>query len=469
MKSMVDGKYQIQVKITIRSKIFALLILNLVFFSGTVFANSAPVVTNVTAEQHVQDVLIRYDLSDANDDLCIVSVQGSDDNGLTWDVPVTTLSSDVGPNIPSGTGKHIIWHCQQDLPRIFGTQYKICVIADDGIETGSAVSPTFSIDTRQNAWCEGADINLNGNINFLDLALLAAYWLKVRTEPPPDMVFIPGGEFLMGDHHDGMSEALPVHAVFVDSFYMGRYEITHQQYCNYLNSAYMKGLVQVIGGAVYPTGGGRVYCSTTASSSYSCITWDGSSFGVVPAKEDHPMADVTWYGAAAYCNWRSQEEGYQQCYNLSTWECDFSKNGYRLPTEAEWEYAARGGEHSPYYRYPWGDNIDGSKANYSNSGDPYETGSYPWTTPVDYYPANGYGLYDMAGNVWDWCNDWYSATYYGSSPYDNPTGPAFGMGRVLRGGCWFFGADTCRIAIRFNIGPSGRSSSGGFRVVLGSG
>ena len=135
------------------------------------------------------------------------------------------------------------------------------------------------------------------------------------------------------------------------------------------------------------------------------------------------MADVTWYGAAAYCNWRSQEEGYQQCYNLSTWECDFSKNGYRLPTEAEWEYAARGGEHKPYYRYPRSNSIDGSEANYWSSGDPYETGSYPWTTPVDYYPANGYGLYDMAGNVWDWCNDWYSDTYYSSSPYNNPTGP----------------------------------------------
>lgn len=179
------------------------------------------------------------------------------------------------------------------------------------------------------------------------------------------------------------------------------------------------------------------------------------------------MADVSWYGAAAYCNWRSQQEGYQQGYDLSTWEYDFSKNGYRLPTEAEWEYAARGGEHNPYYRYPWSNSIDGSKANYSSSGDPYETGSYPWTTPGDYYPANGYGLYDMAGNVWDWCNDWYSDTYYSSSPYNNPTGPVSGFERVLRGGCWFFPTGYCRVAYRsYPFYPGGSSSSGGFRVVL---
>lgn len=304
----------------------------------------------------------------------------------------------------------------------------------------------------------------DGRVDWLDFARLAEYWLIYV---PPDMVLIPGGEFLMGDHHDGMGPSLPVHAVYVDSFYMSRYKIINQQYCDFLNSAYMQGLVQVSSGVVYPTGGGNPYCDTTVSAPYSRITWNGSSFGVVPGKKDHPMADVSWYGAVAYCNWRSQQEGYQQGYDLSTWEYDFSKNGYRLPTEAEWEYAARGGEHNPYYRYPWGDSIDGSKANYSNSGDPYETGSYPWTTPVDYYPANGYGLYDMAGNVWDWCNDWYSDTYYSSSPYNNPTGPVSGSKRVLRGGCWFFGADYCRVALRFYpFHPGGRSSSGGFRVVL---
>ena len=140
------------------------------------------------------------------------------------------------------------------------------------------------------------------------------------------------------------------------------------------------------------------------------------------------MVEVSWYGSAAYGNWRSTQDGRDPSYNLSTWECNFDANGYRLPTEAEWEYAARGGEHDPYYRYPWGDTIDGSMANYRESGDPYETGPYPWTTPVGHYDGNqtppgvdmgnGYGLYDVAGNVYERCNDWYSSTYYGSSPYE---------------------------------------------------
>lgn len=447
--------------------ILTVTVISMLTMYGVVFANSAPVVSNVSASQQGNDsklVDIYYDLADADGNSCTISLEVSDNSGLTWEVAAVSFTGDVGPGVAPGIGKHIVWDCGVDLPRIYGRAYKLRVTADDGQSSGRASSDAFIIDNRDNAWCEGADINLDGQVNFKDFAIVARYWLKNRV--PSDMVLIPGGEFLMGDHHDGMGPCLPVHAVYVNSFYMSRYEISNQQYCDYLNSAYSQGLLQVSGGVVYPVGGGHAYCDTTISAPYSLITWNGSSFDVVSAKEEHPMVEVSWYGAAAYCNGRSEQEGYQQCYNLSTWECDFSKNGYRLPTEAEWEYAGRGGEHNPYYRYPWGDSIDGSKANYWNSGDPYETGVYPWTTPVDFYPANGYGLHDMAGNVWDWCNDWYSDTYYSCSPYDNPTGPVSGSERVLRGGCWFFGTDICRAAGRFNIGGGARSSSGGFRVVL---
>ncbi len=302
-------------------------------------------------------------------------------------------------------------------------------------------------------------------------------------EPVPvEMVAIPGGEFEMGDV-DGYSDELPVHAVLLDSFFMSKYEITNQQYCDYLNSALGSGSIYLDSDVVKGTGNNQVYCETTTNSSYSRITWNGSSFGVVSDKEDHPMVEVSWYGSVAYCNWRSSEGGYEACYNLSTWVCDFTKKGYRLATEAEWEYAARGGNHSPYYRYPWGDSIDGSKANYWDSGDPYETGDYPYATPVGYYDgsqipagsdmANGYGLYDMAGNVYEWCNDWFGSTYYSTTPYPhiNPTGPTSTTSiycRVLRGGCWNFNALNCRVAERTLGTPGARDGIFGFRIVRDS-
>lgn len=262
--------------------------------------------------------------------------------------------------------------------------------------------------------------------------------VSVVPQSPSGMVFIPGGEFEMGDHYGvGHSDELPLHDVNVSSFYIDRFEVSNQKYCDYLNSALSQGEIEVRnGGDVYAVGGNDIYCQSDETDSDSRISWNGSTFTMESSKEYHPMVEVSWYGSAAYCNWRSEGEGLESCYNLSTWTCDFSKNGYRLPTEAEWEYAARGGQHDPYYMYPWGNGIDGSRANYANSGDPYESGPYPWTTPVGFYPSNGYGIYDTSGNVYEWCNDRYSSSYYGLSPYNNPQGPGTGIYRVLRGGGW---------------------------------
>jgi len=191
-----------------------------------------------------------------------------------------------------------------------------------------------------------------------------------------------------------------------------------------------------------------------------------------------PMVRVSWYGSVAYCNWRSSDEGYETCYNIETWECDFSKHGYRLPTEAEWEYAARGGLSGK--RFPWADpNITHSLANYyaSPGSYPYDvnpTSGYhpdyndvePYTAPGGSFSANGYGLYNMAGNVFEWCNDWYDSNYYDTSPYDNPEGPASGSYRVLRGGCWYYVAYICRVANRIYYIPVYRHRSLGFRIVL---
>lgn len=330
-----------------------------------------------------------------------------------------------------------------------------------------------------------ADVDNSGDVQFVDFAILANNWQW--RGPLDDLVLIDAGDFLMGDHfYDGWLDELPVHAVYLDSFYIARYPITNQQYCDYLNWALSQGAIEVRNAVVYAAPAGTdPYCDTNSHDPASQIQYSAGIFAPRTKEgrdmSEDPMVQVSWYGAAAYCNWRSAQQGKEACYNLSTWECDFAKNGYRLPTEAQWEYAARGGHHLPYYRFPWGDTISHRRADYySYSGDPYDEsptggyhpayndGTFPYTAPVGSFQANDYGLYDMAGNLWQWCNDWYASDYYASSPYDNPTGPSAGTCRVARGGCWFLSGYYSRVAARdYYYGyPEYRCQFYGFRVVL---
>jgi formylglycine-generating enzyme required for sulfatase activity len=329
---------------------------------------------------------------------------------------------------------------------------------------------------------------LNGN-DFADFSVMSNQWLTTDPDVADDMVYIPDGGFEMGDHFapEGNSDELPLHPVLVDAFFMSKFEITNQQYCDYLNDANSLGLIEVRSGVVYASPGGTdPYCDTHSADGDSQIDHNDVS-GVFSVRlkdgrdmSDDAMVEVSWYGAVAYCNWRSDQEGYQACYNLSTWDCDFSREGYRLATEAEWEYAARGGLSGK--RFPWaGPDITHSQANYyadpgyytydvsPTTGDHpnWYDGIYPYTSVVGSFGANGYGLYDMAGNVYEWCNDWYDRDYYDVSPEDNPTGPAGGTYRILRGGNWYDLADLCRVANRGgNFTPVFRSYYGGFRIVL---
>ena len=331
--------------------------------------------------------------------------------------------------------------------------------------------------------CPSADLTGDCFVDFEDFAVMANQWLTTDPCVPDDMVYIPDGEFDMGDHHgDGTSDELPVHAVLLDAFFMSRSEITNQQYCDYLNSALGGGSIYLSYNVVYGTGNNQGYCETSASSSYSQIAYSGGVFSVRTKggrnMSNDPMVEVSWYGAVAYCNWRSQQEGREQCYNLSTWVCDFSKKGYRLVTEAEWEYAARGGLSGR--RFPWGDTITHSQANYYACSSCYSydvnptrgyhpdwnDGIPPYTAPVGSFAGNSYGLYDMAGNVWEWCNDWYDVNYYSASPYDNPQGPASGSYRVLRGGGWTSFAYSSRVAGRGIGHPTYWASGQGFRLSL---
>lgn len=353
-------------------------------------------------------------------------------------------------------------------------------------------------DPNWNPACDIAD-PADGVINNLDFSGLAANWKWSGAIPDPNQwAFIPSGEFLMGDHHgdDSFGFEGPVHAVYVDAFYMGRYEVTHQQYCDYLNSADSGGQIKVTNGIVYASSddpNSYPYFTTSSASTgspvrseHSHIDYNGIFFWVKTKggrdMSNDPVKMISWCGAVAYCNWRSQQEGYEYCYDIGdpNWPCDFSKKGYRLPTEAEWEYSARGGEHSPYYRFPWGDTISHSQANYyaMPSSYPYDVsptsgyhpdwyeGGYPYTSVVGSFAPNGYGLYDMTGSVREWCNDWRDSNYYDISPYDNPTGPTSGSSRVFRGGAHNTSAVLCRIAYRSSHTPDKRTAYFGFRVAL---
>jgi formylglycine-generating enzyme len=334
----------------------------------------------------------------------------------------------------------------------------------------------------------GADLDRDGKVDLEDFALFARQWLMEYCSGE-DMVPIPGGMFEMGDStEEGEIDEIPLHSVTVDPFLMGRYEVTNRQYCEFLNDSLAAGQVVVRNdGEVYAVGTWTAYLSLTSAISSSRISFDGLAFSIVPGKETHPVLHVTWFGSAAYCNWKSRMHGLQECYDPATWDCTLNAGGYRLPTEAEWEYAARGGLSGK--RYPWGDTIVPSQANYIDSGDPYEDGDGPGTTPVGFYNGqlrhkadynwpgsdatyqttsgiNGYGLHDMAGNNLEWCNDWYWHDYYSISPSDNPEGPSSSIWRVLRGGDWYWTADDCRVACRRCSEPGTRYSHFGFRVVL---
>ncbi len=317
-----------------------------------------------------------------------------------------------------------------------------------------------------------ADVNRDGIVNMPDIAVVCDSWLWESPPDPCEFALIPGGTFQMGDSfNEGDSDERPVHTVTVDAFYLGKYEITNQQYCDFLNAAKSQNAITVSGGVVYKAGSGTnyPYCDTHARDDDSQLDYASGQFSVRSkagrSMASDPMVEVSWYGAVAYCNWRSQVLGKQLCYSTSTLEPIYPlRNGVRLPTEAEWEYAARGGLSG--MRFPWGNTITCSQANYW--GHPtWNDGVYPYTSPAGSFPPNGYSLYDMAGNVWEWCNDWYSSSYYSSSPSSNPTGPPSGSYRVLRGGGWHCPATYCRAAFRNGNGPDGRGRySFGFRVAL---
>ncbi|MBC8371856.1 MAG: formylglycine-generating enzyme family protein [Planctomycetes bacterium] len=312
------------------------------------------------------------------------------------------------------------------------------------------VPPGMTANT--NIWFQGVQFDLLGATT-IEVSDMVPVTVKAVIPPSTDMVQIPTGHYDMGDHSGtGEASARPVHRVNLDSFFIDKFEVTNAKYVDYLNSAN----VDVISSSVYQVGGAaREICLLTNG-----ISYNGNAFVVALGKDNHPVVGVTWFGAALYCNYLSQFIGRAPCYDETTFECDFSSKGYRLPTEAEWEFACRGGATNPYYLYSWGGNsISGGDANFD-----WIIGT---TTSVGSYSPNDFGVHDMSGNVWEWCNDWYDSSYYANSELTNPTGPTSGSRNVLRGGSFTDDKFYLRNSLRRYYRPASRGHYLGFRVVAG--
>ena len=233
----------------------------------------------------------------------------------------------------------------------------------------------------------------------------------------PDMVLINGGVFDMGN-----SSEKPIHTVEISDFYIGKYEVTNREYRKYNPD--------------------------------HCSDW---------SNDNYPVESVPWFDVIEYCNWLSDCEGLERCYTVSDNNVilDISKNGYRLPTEAEWEYACRGGTTTDYY---WGE--DSSEMDdycwYSNN-------SSAKVHPVGQKTPNPFGLYDMCGNIYEYCWDWFDFNYYEKSPYSNPTGPeTVECLRVTRGGSWnSYNSTNCSSFARSYAGEDNTFNYLGFRLVRG--
>lgn len=292
--------------------------------------------------------------------------------------------------------------------------------------------------------------------------------------PPAGMVFIPGGTFLMGNTNDASQWADPMFLATVSPFFMKRHEATVAEVTAVLQWGYDRGLAIVNGNYVQDLKGTNLLILKQFDSEISFAT---NRFAFRPGRERFPAHYISWYGAVTYCNWAGAMEGLEPCYDLDTWACDLLRRGYRLPTEAEWEWAARGGYEQK--RFPWAhkETITHQDANYRSSTNnwydvsptrdyhPDYAGSRPGSSPVGTFAPNNFGLYDMSGNVWEWTGDW--GKRYTRDAKTDPTGPATGDFKVFRGGAWRTTAERTTCAVRYlSARPAGVVNDVGFRVVV---
>ena len=251
---------------------------------------------------------------------------------------------------------------------------------------------------------------------------------------------IISGTFSMGDS-SGLFDQQPRHDVTLTEYSISPYAVMNAEY--------------------------KIFCDMT---DHSYPPEGGSNQppqGYLTNYADYPVVGISWYDAVRYCNWLSEQKGYSVCYDTTDWSYDPSENGYHLPSEAQWERAARGGLER--LTYPWGDSDPGTRCNYQSYqgllvNEMVDFSNGRGTLAVGKFNPNGFELYDMAGNVLEWCNDWYQEDYYGQSPSENPPGPNTGFEKVIRGGAWNRSETYLQCAFRDKKYPNTQRYDIGFRI-----
>ena len=257
---------------------------------------------------------------------------------------------------------------------------------------------------------------------------------EVSDANEPQMIFVQGGTFMMGNNEKGYNEK-PAHNVTVKDFYIDKYEITVSDFRKFIQATGYRTSAEAQGWSYVFDG--------TNTLNQNGVTWESDAYGFKrkSAQENHPVIYVSYNDAVAYCKWLSST----------------TKKKYRLPTEAEWEYAAKGGNKL-------------GKCNFSGSNDIEAVAWYKKNSNGETHAAgqklpNEIGLYDMSGNVAEWCADWFDEKYYNQNVANNPQGPASGTSRVTRGGSWFLDPGFVRTSCRSGFDPGFSCDYIGFRVV----
>jgi formylglycine-generating enzyme required for sulfatase activity len=343
-----------------------------------------------------KEVLITYDLYDLQERVNEVIVQASNDQGKNWNIlpAPQALSGDLNEVRP-GKGKSVVWKAGDDFqgfsPELFQVRLVLAQVVSSASSAVTGLDPAAEADREARAVEKENELELNRSKNLLQ---------TLRGKEGTPMILIPAGYFTMGSPKGkGNDDEHPAHKVWISAFYIDQTLVTFDEYDKFCDAT----------GRQKPSDGFISYSFKIQSPHWG--------------RAKRPALNLSWKEAEDYCQWA----------------------GERLPTEAEWEKAARGGTDSAFF---WGSDA-GKATDYAW----YVLNSRYEIWPVGTLKPNPYGLYDMAGNLWEWVSDWYSRDYYATSPDRNPAGPPDGKLKVLRGGSFSNGDDCLQTAHRSNWDP----------------